>query len=118
MVSKYRVVPDIKHYGSLVDMLARIGRLEEAENLAMSVPTEIANVVIWRTILGACSFHGNVEMAERVTRKIMEIERGYGGDYILMHNIFVGAGRFGDAERLRRLMHQRSAFKVPGQSLI
>ncbi|CAN0929197.1 Pentatricopeptide repeat-containing protein At1g09220, mitochondrial [Linum grandiflorum] len=118
MVSKHRVSPDIKHYGCLVDMLARIGRLEEAERLAMGVPSEIANVVIWRTLLGACSFHGDVEMAERVTRKIMEMEKGYGGDYVLMHNIFVGSGRFCDAERVRRLMHQRNAFKLPGQSLI
>ncbi|CAL1356467.1 unnamed protein product [Linum trigynum] len=118
MVNEYQILPDIKHYGCLVDMLARLGRLEEAENLALEIPTEIANVVVWRTLLGACSFHDNVEMAERVTRKIMEMERGYGGDYVLMHNIFVGAGRFGDAEKFRKLMHQRNAIKLPGQSAI
>ncbi|OAY41973.1 pentatricopeptide repeat-containing protein At1g09220, mitochondrial [Manihot esculenta] len=118
MVNEYCIVPDIKHYGCLVDMLGRTGRLEEAEKLALGIPSEIVNVVIWRTLLGACSFHGDIEMGERVTRKIMEIERGYGGDYVLMYNIFAGAGRFEDAERLRHLMDQRNALKVPGHSLV
>ncbi|KAF9670222.1 hypothetical protein SADUNF_Sadunf13G0045900 [Salix dunnii] len=55
-------------------------------------------------------------MGERVTRKIMEMERGYGGDYVLMYNIFAGAGRYEDAERLRKLMNKRNAFKLPGNS--
>jgi pentatricopeptide repeat protein len=118
MVNEHGVLPDIKHYGCVVDMLGRTGRLEEAENMALEIPSEIVNVVIWRTLLGACSFHGNVEMGERVTRKIMEMERGYGGDYVLMYNIFAGAGRYEDAERLRKLMNKRNAFKLPGNSLV
>lgn len=118
MVNECGVLPDIKHYGCLVDMLGRTGRLEEAEKMALGIPNEIVNVVIWRTLLGACSFHGDVEMGERMTRKIMEMERGYGGDYVLMHNIFAGAGRYEDAERLRRLIDERNAFKPPGNSLL
>ncbi|XP_050224622.1 pentatricopeptide repeat-containing protein At1g09220, mitochondrial [Mercurialis annua] len=118
MVNEYSILPDIKHYGCLIDMLGRTGRLEEAEKLALRIPSEIANVVIWRTLLGACSFHGDIEMGERVTRMIMEMERGYGGDYVLMHNIFSGAGRFKDAERLRILMDERNAFKLSGHSSV
>ncbi|XP_022718967.1 pentatricopeptide repeat-containing protein At1g09220, mitochondrial-like [Durio zibethinus] len=117
MVNECQIVPDIKHYGCLVDMLGRTGRLEEAEKIALEIPCEIANEVVWRILLGACSFYGNVEMGERVTTKIMEIEKGYGGDYVLMSNILAGAGRFGDALSLRRLMDERNAFKIPGSSL-
>ncbi|KAF3437822.1 hypothetical protein FNV43_RR20578 [Rhamnella rubrinervis] len=117
MVGEYEIAPDIKHYGCLIDMLGRAGRLEEAEKVALEIPSEIVNVVVWRTLLGSCSFHGNVEMGERVTRKIMEMERGYGGDYVLMSNIFAGVGRFEDAERFRRLLDTRNVFKVPGHSL-
>jgi len=63
--------------------------------------------------LGACSFYGNIEMGERVTRKILEMETGYGGDYVLMYNNFAGAGRFEDAERLRRLTNETNALKRP-----
>lgn len=57
-------------------------------------------------------------MSNWVTRKIMEIERGNGGDYVLMSNILASAGMHGDAERFRRLMDTRSALKIPGQSLV
>ncbi|XP_012463491.1 pentatricopeptide repeat-containing protein At1g09220, mitochondrial [Gossypium raimondii] len=117
MVNEYQILPDIKHYGCLVDMLGRTGRLEEAEKIALEIPSEISNEVVWRILLGACSFYGDVEMGERVTEKIMEMERGYGGDYVLMSNILVGAGRFADAQRLRRLMDERNAIKVAGSSL-
>ncbi|KAI4354897.1 hypothetical protein L6164_003721 [Bauhinia variegata] len=118
MVNDFQLVPDIKHYGCVVDMLGRAGRLEEAEKIALQVPVEVANVVIWRTLLGACSLHDSVEIGQRVARKIMEMERGYGGDYVLMSNILVGVGRFKDAERLRKVMDKRVPFKLPGYSLV
>ena len=116
MVNKYQISPDVKHYGCLIDMLGRAGRLDEAEKMALEIPDYVVNVVIWRTLLGACSFHGNVEMGARVTRKILEMERKYGGDYVLLSNIFAGVGRFWDVERVRRLMDERNASKVPGLS--
>ncbi|KAL2463396.1 Pentatricopeptide repeat-containing protein [Forsythia ovata] len=118
IVDKRGIAPDIKHYGSLIDMLGRAGRLEEAEKIALEIPVEIGNVVVWRTLLGACSFHGNVEMGERIINKIMELEKEYGGDYVLLSNIFAGAGRYVDSERMRSLMDKRNASKVPGLSLL
>ncbi|WJZ95786.1 hypothetical protein VitviT2T_014526 [Vitis vinifera] len=116
MVNECQISPDVKHYGCLIDMLGRAGRLDEAEKMALEIPDYVVNVVIWRTLLGACSFHGNVEMGARVTRKILEMERKYGGDYVLLSNIFAGVGRFWDVERVRRLMDERNASKVPGLS--
>lgn len=118
MVYECGIVPDIKHYGCLVDMLGRAGRLDEAEKMAVDIPTEMFSVVIWRTLLGACSFHGNAEMGERVTRKIMEMETGYAGDYVLLSNIFVDVGRYTDSERVRGVMDKRNALKVPGFSSV
>ncbi|KAG8369568.1 hypothetical protein BUALT_Bualt14G0026900 [Buddleja alternifolia] len=118
MVDDYGIAPDIKHYGTLIDMLGRAGRLEEAEKMAIGIPSAIGNVVVWRTLLGACSFHGNVEMGERVTRKIMDMEKEYGGDYVLLSNIFSAAGRFVDSERVRSVMEERNASKLPGVTLV
>ncbi|KAL3844217.1 hypothetical protein ACJIZ3_001620 [Penstemon smallii] len=118
MLNQCGIEPNIKHYGTLIDMLGRAGRLEEAEKMALEIPSEIANVVVWRTLLGACSFHGNVEIGERVTRKIMEMETEYGGDFVLMSNIFSGAGRFVDSERVRSVMDEQNALKVPGFALV
>ena len=118
MVNDYGLVPDIKHYGCVIDMLGRAGRLEEAEKVALQVPREVANDVIWRTLLGACSVHDNVEIGKRVTKKILEMEKGHGGDYVLMSNIFAGVGRFRDVERLREMIDKRNVFKLPGYSIV
>ncbi|KAL3632412.1 hypothetical protein CASFOL_025396 [Castilleja foliolosa] len=119
MVDGCGIKPGIKHYGALIDMLGRAGRLEEAERIALGVPGNIGDsVVVWRTLLGACSLYGDVELGERVTRRIMEMEREYGGDYVLMSNILCGAGRFEDSERARRMMDEMKACKVPGVTLV
>ncbi|RHN59212.1 putative pentatricopeptide [Medicago truncatula] len=118
MVNDYGLVPDIKHYGCVIDMLGRAGRLGEAEKVALEVPHEAANDVIWRTLLGACSVHDNVEIGKRVTKKILEMEKGHGGDYVLMSNIFASVGRFKDVERLREMIDKRNVFKLPGYSIV
>lgn len=118
MVDDSGITPDIKHYGSIIDLLGRAGRLEEAEKIALGIPSDIGNVMVWRTLLGACSFHGDVEMGERVAKHVMKLERKYGGDYVLLSNIFSGAGRFLDSERVRSVMVERNAAKVPGISLV
>ncbi|CAN8294817.1 unnamed protein product [Cochlearia groenlandica] len=115
MVSKYKITPDVKHYGCLVDMLRRKGRLEEAEKIALEIPTD-QKAVVWRMILGACSVYDDPEMAERVTKKLMELERSHGGDYVLMSNIFCGMGRFKDAQKFRKLIDVKGLAKLPGHS--
>ncbi|CAH9088486.1 unnamed protein product [Cuscuta europaea] len=116
MVNDFGLQPNIKHYGSLIDMLGRAGRLEEAERVALEVPNGISNAVIWRTLLGACSFYGNAELGQRVMQKVLELEKTYGGDYVLLSNIFANSGRYIDSEGVRRLMDEENAQKVPGLS--
>ncbi|KAF5754240.1 putative tetratricopeptide-like helical domain superfamily [Helianthus annuus] len=118
MVNESCIVPDIKHYGCLIDMLARAGRLEDAEKMALEVPKDMANDVIWRTLLGACSYYDNVEMGKRITSRIFEMERRYSGDYVLLSNIFSGVGDYVDSENVRRRMDQMDVCKLPGCSSI
>ncbi|KAI4345442.1 hypothetical protein L6164_012566 [Bauhinia variegata] len=40
MTEKYGVVPDVTHYGCVVDMLGRLGHLEEAYRLVKSAQVE------------------------------------------------------------------------------
>ncbi|CAA7037094.1 unnamed protein product [Microthlaspi erraticum] len=115
MVSKYKITPDVKHYGCLVDMLRRKGRLAEAEKIALEIPID-QKAVVWRMLLGACRDYDDPEMAERVGGKLMELEKGHGGDYVLISNVFCGSGRFTDAQRFRKLMDVRGVAKLPGHS--
>ncbi|XP_073008730.1 pentatricopeptide repeat-containing protein At1g09220, mitochondrial [Typha latifolia] len=117
MVYEYGVEPEMKHYGCIIDMLGRAGRLREAEEMTEEMPMKV-NAIVWRTLLGCCNKHGEVEMGERVMKKIMELERGYGGDYVVMSNMLSDVKRFNDAEKVRRKIDEMDVVKVPGITLI
>ncbi|XP_021744537.1 pentatricopeptide repeat-containing protein At1g09220, mitochondrial-like [Chenopodium quinoa] len=118
MVDHGCVAADIKHYGCVIDMLGRAGKLKEAEEIAWQIPNDIDDVVIWRTLLGACNFHGDVEIAERVSKKMQDMEREHGGDYVLMSNILTGQGKFNEAQNVRTLMDKRQVLKIAGHSSV
>ena len=65
MVKDYHIEPSPQHYSSMVDMLGRAGKLEEAEELMTQIPGQ-PGFSLLQSLLGACRIHGNVEMAERV----------------------------------------------------
>ena len=73
-IRKGKVVLTNDHYACMVDMLGRAGRFDEAEMLINEVLNP--DLVLWRTLLSACKIHRNVEMAERLKRKILEIAPG------------------------------------------
>ncbi|KAL6970814.1 hypothetical protein U1Q18_030498 [Sarracenia purpurea var. burkii] len=64
----FRISPGLEHYTCMVDMLGRAGRLEEAESLIVRMEVE-PDEALWGALLGACKIHGNVEIAERVSRR-------------------------------------------------
>ncbi|KAM0848092.1 hypothetical protein ACQ4PT_054598 [Festuca glaucescens] len=110
MVYEYAINPEIKHFGCIIDMLGRAGRLCEAEQVISGLPMEV-NSVVWRTLLGCCSKYGEVEMGERAMKKMLEIETESGGDFVVVSNMLTEHGRFSDAERARKLVDGRNAVK-------
>ncbi|KAI8013220.1 Pentatricopeptide repeat-containing protein [Camellia lanceoleosa] len=109
------VSPNVKHYGSVVDLLGRAGRLEEAFEIVNSMPM-IPDVVLWQTLLGACKTYGNVDMAEQVSRKLVEMGSNSCGDFVLLSNVYAAHERWDDVGRVREAMKNRYVKKVPGFS--
>ncbi|KAF8717590.1 hypothetical protein HU200_025757 [Digitaria exilis] len=70
MQQRYRIEPNIKHYGCMVDMLSRAGLLKEAFGFIDTMKVD-PNSVIWRTLLGACRIHGEIELAEHANRELL-----------------------------------------------
>ncbi|KAJ8626523.1 hypothetical protein MRB53_019830 [Persea americana] len=95
MQKKYRIEPTVKHYGCMVDLLARTGRLDEAFKLVteMQIPP---NVVVLGALLSACRIQNNVFMAERVMEKINRMEKDCPhsdtSHYVIMSNVYSQAG--------------------------
>ncbi|OAY25121.1 pentatricopeptide repeat-containing protein At3g14730 [Manihot esculenta] len=117
MELKYGVTPSIDHYACVIDMLGRAGQLEEAYELAKTMPVK-ANPVAWRALLAACQLHCNADLAEIVARHIFELDPGHCGSYVLMSNVYVTAGRYKEVLDVRHTMRQQNVKKAPGCSWI
>ncbi|KAL6853778.1 hypothetical protein ACP4OV_019807 [Aristida adscensionis] len=117
MVYEYNISPEVKHFGCIIDMLGRAGRLCEAEQIIGGLPVEV-NAVVWRILLGCCSKYGEVEMGERAIKKILDLERESGSDFAVLSNMLNELGRFTDAEQARKLVDEMKVVKVPGLALV
>ncbi|KAK0574009.1 hypothetical protein LWI29_016896 [Acer saccharum] len=117
MSDKYGIVPGIKHYGCMVDLLGRAGHLDEAYRFIDELPIK-PTPILWRTLLSACGSHGNLELGKQVIERIFELDDSHGGDYVILSNLCARTGRWEDVDFLRKSMKDRGAVKVPGCSSI
>lgn len=113
----YKIEPTLKHYTSIVNLLGRAGRFDEALEMLNSMPVE-PDFVIWGALFNACQAHNNVHLAELATNKLLTLKPKHSGGYVFISNVYSGAGRWEDAARVR--MHMKNIFveKSPGWSSI
>ncbi|XXG59986.1 hypothetical protein AAC387_Pa04g1977 [Persea americana] len=117
MVKDYRINPGKEHYGCMVDLLGRAGRLSDAECMIKSMPYKPDDVV-WSTLLRACRVHNNVDYGKRMAEHILELEPNCAGTHISLSNIYAASGRWRDAADVRKLMKSKGVIKEPGWSWI
>ncbi|XVE56939.1 hypothetical protein DITRI_Ditri04bG0051100 [Diplodiscus trichospermus] len=117
MKDVYYIEPNIEHYGCMVDLYGRAGYLQKAYDFICQMPIS-PNAIIWRTLLGACSVHGDVELAVQAKQKLSELEPDDSGDNVLLSNIYAVAGKWKDVAGLRRSMTDQKIKKTPGWSMI
>lgn len=117
MVQEFGIKPRIEHYGCMVDLLGRAGKLEEALRFVESMHLE-PNAVVWATLLGSCKIHGNGNLLESVTRKIIEQEPSNPSYLTLISNLSASVGLWKDSLTYRMAMRQQGVEKVPGCSSI
>lgn len=117
MQDDFSIVPDVKHYTCMVDLLGRAGRLSEALKLIESMSVE-KDEGLWGALLGACRIHKNVDLAEMAAKSLLELQPQNPGHYVLLSNIYANAGRWQDVAKIRDLMTQRRLKKVPGWTWI
>ncbi|KAL3850401.1 hypothetical protein ACJIZ3_012283 [Penstemon smallii] len=83
MVNIYEIMPTMEHYGCMVDLFGRAGKIEEAYQIIMMMPME-PNSVILRSYLSACKNHGRVLFADKhLMQLLLKIEPGIGANYVL-----------------------------------
>ncbi|EFJ15804.1 hypothetical protein SELMODRAFT_31620, partial [Selaginella moellendorffii] len=73
------------HFACLADLLARSGRLGEAEEVVTSKIVNPGEVLGWKTLLGASKNHGNIDLATRSAEWLFRLDqKSSAASYILL----------------------------------
>nr|CAB3466725.1 unnamed protein product [Digitaria exilis] len=107
----------MEHYGTMVDLLGRAGKLDEAWSFIKDMPME-PGISVYGAMLGACKLHKNVELAEESAQRIFELEPEEGVYHVLLANIYANASKWKDVARVRTAMEKKGLQKTPGWSII
>nr|AYM00476.1 pentatricopeptide repeat protein [Salvia miltiorrhiza] len=117
MTKEYEIAPSKEHYGCMIDLLCRAGRLQEAENMIKSMPVERDDVV-WSTLLRASREHGDVERARTAAEQLLQRDPDCAGTHITLANIYASRGKWSEAAQVRKLMKSKRVIKETGWSWI
>ncbi|XP_057526957.1 pentatricopeptide repeat-containing protein At1g43980, mitochondrial [Amaranthus tricolor] len=113
----YGLVPCYEHYVFLVDLLCQNGNVYEAMEVTEKMPYEPKST-IWESLLHACIAHGDLRLAEKVSKRLVELEPYLSLPYVILGRIYEMTGRWEDAVRVREAMKRIVVKKVVGYSSI
>ncbi|XP_059671139.1 pentatricopeptide repeat-containing protein At1g11290, chloroplastic-like [Cornus florida] len=117
MIDVHNLKPRREHFSCIVDMLGRAGRLNEAERFIEEMGIE-SDVFVWETLLGACRLHGDMGLAEKSVKKIIELQPEKHGPYVLLANMYADRGLWEDKGLVRENLVMGGLNKEAGCSWV
>ncbi|GAB2218813.1 hypothetical protein Drorol1_Dr00002045 [Drosera rotundifolia] len=116
MKEKYDIEPRMEHYGCLVDLLVRSGRLKHAMKIIENMPMKPGRS-IWGSVLGACNGdESTVEIAKLASSELLKLEPEKEGGYVLLSNIYASCGKWAHSDEVREAMETQGVKKTAGSS--
>lgn len=97
----------------MVDLLGRVGYVEEAKNLIEEMSMQ-PDAIVWGSLLAACKVHRNIQLGEYVVEKLLEVDPENSRPYVLLSNMYAENRDWKNVVRVRKLMRQRGVIKQPG----
>ncbi|PRQ60484.1 putative DYW domain-containing protein [Rosa chinensis] len=117
MKELFGIEPQLEHYGCIVDLYGRAGRLDEALNFINNMPMK-PHAGAWGALLHASRMYRNMELGELASRKIVELEDRNHGAYVLLSNIYADSKLYDGVSNVRQNMKAKGVRKLPGCSVI
>ncbi|GLT78532.1 hypothetical protein SLA2020_500640 [Shorea laevis] len=117
MKERYGIEPGAEHYACVVDMLGRAGMVECAYEFIrkMLIPPTIS---VWGALLNACRVFGKPELGKIAAEKLFQLDPKDSGNHVLLSNMFAAAGRWEEADLVRKEMKDVGIKKGAGFSWI
>lgn len=117
MTRSYGISPRVEHYGCVVDLLSRAGRVQDALQVVESMPMR-PNEIVLGSLLAACRTRGDIALAERLMGYLAELQKKSDFNYVLLSNIYASFGRWDGVGKVRNAMKALGIRKKPGFSTI
>ncbi|KAG6413349.1 hypothetical protein SASPL_126058 [Salvia splendens] len=115
MTKVWNLIPNLKHYACVVDLLGRSGRINDAYSLTKSMHLQ-PGLEIYSSLLTACKIHKNFELGDEIAQKLVELIPNDVGRYILLSNVYALAGNWDCARMSRVSLKSNNLKKNPGLS--
>jgi pentatricopeptide repeat protein len=91
------VVPNIEHFGCMIDLFGRAGRLQEAEALQCTMPV-CPDGTIWRSLLTSCKSYDNLELASECFNRACILYPDHASGYVLMSSMYAAGNSWEEVE--------------------
>ncbi|XP_024022277.1 putative pentatricopeptide repeat-containing protein At5g09950 [Morus notabilis] len=119
MGEAYGLAPRMEHYSCMVDLLGRAGQLNKIEDFINKMPFK-PNILIWRTILAACSRANGryTELGQRAAAMLLELEPQNAVNYVLLANMHASGEKWEDVAKARVAMRKAEVKKEAGCSWV
>jgi hypothetical protein len=82
-----RIIPSLEHYNCMLDLLGRVGCLDQIIMLMNGMPFA-PNFLTWNTVLGACWKLGDLELGTAAFQHTLQSGNGDSSTYVCMSNIY------------------------------
>uniref|UniRef100_A0A5K1AW29 DYW domain-containing protein n=2 Tax=Nymphaea colorata TaxID=210225 RepID=A0A5K1AW29_9MAGN len=117
MSQDYGILPRMDHYGCVVDLLSRAGRLNEAKAFIDRMPFE-PDPIIWSTFLAACRVHKNIELGREAAENLLQLEPNSIPTHVLLANMYAAGNRWKEVADVRKMMKDKGLRKKLGCSWV
>ncbi|CAM0882405.1 unnamed protein product [Alopecurus aequalis] len=117
MKDKHGVDPWLEHYGCIVDLYGRAGRLDDAVDFINDMPVE-PHEGVWGALLNASRIHNKVELGKYAMDKLTAIESKNDAAHVMLSNIYADSENWKGVSKVRDMMKAEGVRKVPGCSAI
>ncbi|KAL9665496.1 hypothetical protein QQ045_020916 [Rhodiola kirilowii] len=91
----------VEHYACFINLLAKSGQLEEACNMANSMPLKPSDN-IWSSLITALKTDGRLEEAERLAHRLIESKPDHATNYTVLGSVYAESGNWPSMEKIRK----------------
>lgn len=117
MFGLHGVIPCLEHYACVVDVLGKVGKLDDAKKMIDDMPV-FPDARIWQILLSACNMYGNVDIGIVAARELACLQPENESSFVLLSNIYASVGMWSDVRQVRKEMKDKVVCKEAGCSWI